>query len=238
MSSYATEFTHEDSDGDVLWVNRCTISDKPMMLLLDEGRSGIELYREDVARLATYLAEVIDKVAPRPGGTPRPVPYGKELERQRLTLDATETIDDLLRRHGISRALLSERAGLDADVVLAGDRSLTLETLADLAFHLGYRLHIGSQPAEGQGAALARLTPQTVTVSPEAFDALTAELDEPPEPSPELVELMNRPRPWATEADTEHLPVDSYSLPGGTAEGHLPAAGAIVRGADGDEPAR
>lgn len=72
MSTYSTEFEHKDSDGDEMWVNRCCNRTHPLMLLVDGGHGGIELFREDVEALAAYLTSVADTVPSRPVPTPTP----------------------------------------------------------------------------------------------------------------------------------------------------------------------
>lgn len=70
MSTYGTEFTHADSDGDELWVNRCQNRTHPLMLYLDSGRVGVEMWRDDVRRLAEYLTGIVDTVPEAPYNGP------------------------------------------------------------------------------------------------------------------------------------------------------------------------
>lgn len=63
MSSYATEFEHTDDDGDFLHVNRCQLDHRPTMVYI--GHAGVEMWREDVARLAEYLTSIVDTVPER-----------------------------------------------------------------------------------------------------------------------------------------------------------------------------
>lgn len=70
MSTYATEFEHTDDAGDELFVNRCVYIDKPAMLHV--GDAGVELWRDDVARFAEYLAGIVDTVPERPSTEPAP----------------------------------------------------------------------------------------------------------------------------------------------------------------------
>lgn len=64
MSTYGTEFEHTDDDGDELYINRCCNEMYPMMLYM--GRKGIEMYRDDVARLHAYLGDVLATIPERP----------------------------------------------------------------------------------------------------------------------------------------------------------------------------
>lgn len=75
--------------------------------------------------------------------------YELALAEERLILEATELIEELLEQQGINRKELADRLGKSKGHVsqlLSGERNLTLKTLADLAFTLNHRLHLAAQP--------------------------------------------------------------------------------------------
>lgn len=74
MSTYGTEFELSDADDDELYINRCCNQRYPLMIFMGGGRYGVELFREDVERLASYLATIVGTVPARPAPTPTPTP--------------------------------------------------------------------------------------------------------------------------------------------------------------------
>jgi transcriptional regulator with XRE-family HTH domain len=75
--------------------------------------------------------------------------YDQMLEQERLILAATELIEELLAKHGLSRKGLADRLGKSKAHVtqlLSGDRNFTLRTLADVTYELGHRVHLEAQP--------------------------------------------------------------------------------------------
>jgi hypothetical protein len=63
MSTYGTEFEHNDNDG--LYVNRCCNEHYPLMVFMAGGRYGVEFYRDDVERLISYLSGIVGTVPER-----------------------------------------------------------------------------------------------------------------------------------------------------------------------------
>jgi hypothetical protein len=70
MSSYGTEFELTDADDDEMYINRCCNENYPLMIFMGGGRYGVEMFREDVERLTTYLASIVDTVPVRPPPAP------------------------------------------------------------------------------------------------------------------------------------------------------------------------
>lgn len=84
-------------------------------------------------------------------GKKRGTPYDQTLEEERLILEATELIEELLDQKDINRKQLADRLGKSKAHVtqlLSGERNLTLRTLAELAYNLSHRLHLAVQPLE------------------------------------------------------------------------------------------
>jgi len=70
------------------------------------------------------------------------------LEQERLILEVTESIANVMEEHGISRAELAKRLGKSPAFVtklLRGDNNFTLRTLSDVFFAMDYgaRLTLG-----------------------------------------------------------------------------------------------
>jgi transcriptional regulator with XRE-family HTH domain len=70
------------------------------------------------------------------------------LEQERLILEVTESIANVMEEHGISRAELAKRLGKTPAFVtklLRGDNNFTLRTLSDMFFAMDYgaRLTLG-----------------------------------------------------------------------------------------------
>jgi transcriptional regulator with XRE-family HTH domain len=88
-----------------------------------------------------------------------PLELDEEAERilaqERLIVEATEVICELLERDGVTRQELAERLGKTkgfVSQVLSGERNMTLRTLSDFAFVLGRRLRV-SPAALGGGSS-------------------------------------------------------------------------------------
>jgi transcriptional regulator with XRE-family HTH domain len=87
--------------------------------------------------------------------------YERLLAEEALILDSTELISELMLAKGLTRAELAKRIGKTRGFVtqvLAGNRNMTLRTLADLAFALDARVKVFAQPLEsvyGQSAGAA-----------------------------------------------------------------------------------
>jgi transcriptional regulator with XRE-family HTH domain len=94
------------------------------------------------------------------------VDYDRLVAQETLLFDAAERVAELINDAGISRTELAERLGKSKGFVtqiLAGDRNMTLRTLADLGHVLGYSFDIVAKPAKrtpttsgGDGAGSAR----------------------------------------------------------------------------------
>ncbi|HWM54307.1 MAG TPA: helix-turn-helix transcriptional regulator [Solirubrobacterales bacterium] len=75
--------------------------------------------------------------------------YERLVEEESLILEATELIEELLELTDLNRKELAERLGRSKGFVtqiLAGDRNMTLRTLADLAFALEHRVKVAALP--------------------------------------------------------------------------------------------
>jgi transcriptional regulator with XRE-family HTH domain len=82
--------------------------------------------------------------------------YERLVAQEALILDATETIVGLLEEQGISRRELATRLGKSKGFVsqlLSGERNMTLRTLADLGYVLGYRFSLSLRNVAEQLAA-------------------------------------------------------------------------------------
>jgi transcriptional regulator with XRE-family HTH domain len=67
----------------------------------------------------------------------------RALEQESLALQATELISRLMDETGVTKAELAHRIGKSRAFVtqlLSGSRNMTMHTLADLAFALGYTI--------------------------------------------------------------------------------------------------
>ena len=71
----------------------------------------------------------------------------KEFERlmaqEDLILEVTESFDDILKTEKVKKSTLAEMMGKTKGFVsqlLNGGRNLTLRTMSDMAFHLGYKV--------------------------------------------------------------------------------------------------
>jgi len=77
--------------------------------------------------------------------------YERLLAEEALILDSTELISELMLGKGLTRAELAKRIGKTRGFVtqvLAGNRNMTLRTLADLAYALDARVKVFTQPVE------------------------------------------------------------------------------------------
>lgn len=75
--------------------------------------------------------------------------YERLVEEESLILEATERITEVMDAEGISKAELARRLDKSrayVTQVLDGSRNMTLRTLSDLAFALGYRIRIEREP--------------------------------------------------------------------------------------------
>jgi transcriptional regulator with XRE-family HTH domain len=75
--------------------------------------------------------------------------YDRLLEEERLILDATELIYELMERESINQKELARRLGKSkgfVSQVLNGSRNMTLRTFADLLGVLGYRAELNARP--------------------------------------------------------------------------------------------
>lgn len=79
-------------------------------------------------------------------GTPE---YDKLMEEERLILDGTELIFELLEKKGLTKSDLARLLGKTrgyVSQVLSGSRNMTLRTLAEMACALDYRIKLGARP--------------------------------------------------------------------------------------------
>lgn len=75
--------------------------------------------------------------------------YQRLVEEETLFFEATELISELLDEEGVTRKEFADRLGRSKGYVtqvLAGDRNMTLKTLADLAFALHHRVELATIP--------------------------------------------------------------------------------------------
>jgi transcriptional regulator with XRE-family HTH domain len=90
------------------------------------------------------------------------IEYERLLAEEALILDSTELISELMHERGLTRAELARLIGKSrafVTQVLAGNRNMTLRTLADLAYALSARVNVVAQPLEsinGQSAGAAK----------------------------------------------------------------------------------
>ena len=72
-----------------------------------------------------------------------------DFEAERLILNATELILELMEHEGLTRSELAERIGKSKGHVsqlLNGERNMTLRTLAEIAHAVGHRIELGTRP--------------------------------------------------------------------------------------------
>lgn len=75
--------------------------------------------------------------------------YAKTYESERLILDTVWELDSILRKKGISRAELARKLKKSRAYVsqlLSGPTNMTLRTVAEVFFELGYRVKITAEP--------------------------------------------------------------------------------------------
>lgn len=75
----------------------------------------------------------------------------RRYEQEHLVLNATEALSEVLDAEGLSSVELARTSGMDlahVAALLGGSRELTLRTLSDLAFALGYRVEISLEPLQ------------------------------------------------------------------------------------------
>ena len=73
-------------------------------------------------------------------------------EQESLATEATELIAGLMKEGDVNKADLARKIGKSKAFVtqlLGGSRNMTMHTLADLAFGLGYRINLEAIPVEG-----------------------------------------------------------------------------------------
>lgn len=71
------------------------------------------------------------------------------LQQERLMLEVTELLTDVMERRGVTRVELARRLGKSkafVTQVLRGRHNMTLRTLGDFAWALGVRLHLKASP--------------------------------------------------------------------------------------------
>jgi transcriptional regulator with XRE-family HTH domain len=74
----------------------------------------------------------------------------REFVREELAFAATELVSELMEKEGISKAELAKRIGKSkayVTQVLSASRNMTMHTLAELAYVLGYRIELRASPA-------------------------------------------------------------------------------------------
>ncbi len=79
------------------------------------------------------------------------------LERELLSLEATEAIAGLMSKGGISKTALAERlqsSKAHVSQLLSGSRNMTLHTLSDLLFALGHKARIDFVPLEPRSVGM------------------------------------------------------------------------------------
>lgn len=79
------------------------------------------------------------------------VPYERLVAQETLLFDAAERVAELISEADISRTELAKRLGKSKGFVtqvLAGDRNMTLRTLADLGYVMGHSFEIVAKPAK------------------------------------------------------------------------------------------
>jgi len=94
-------------------------------------------------------------------------------ERESLAFDATELIARLMAESEVSKAELARRIGKTRSYVtqvLAGSRNLTVYTLADLAFALGYRFELKARVSRRQDECADQTSSKTSQVPHYAMD--------------------------------------------------------------------
>ena len=81
------------------------------------------------------------------------------LEQEALLLGATETISTLMESRNITKAALAKLLGTSKSHItqlLSGNRNMTLITLADILFSLGYKAKLTARPLRESGIAAYR----------------------------------------------------------------------------------
>lgn len=95
--------------------------------------------------------------------------YQQLVEQERLILAATELIYELLDSQKVTKSELAERLDRTKGYVtqlLAGDRNLTLRTLADLAGALGHRIEVSAQPVSNASGSAVQVRHRHIADSP------------------------------------------------------------------------
>jgi transcriptional regulator with XRE-family HTH domain len=94
--------------------------------------------------------------------------YERLVEQETLIFEATEMLSELIEESGENRKELAEKLGRSKGFVtqvLAGDRNMTLRTLADFAFALEHRVKVGATPLTEQGDGGEALDAQGLAVA-------------------------------------------------------------------------
>lgn len=80
--------------------------------------------------------------------------YVRLVEQERLMAEAAELVETLLAKHSVHRIELAQRMGTARSHIthlLSGQRNLTLQTLAEMCFVLGYRVKLTVEPLAPYG---------------------------------------------------------------------------------------
>jgi transcriptional regulator with XRE-family HTH domain len=88
--------------------------------------------------------------------------FDRLVAEERLILEATELISERMETAGVTRAELAERIGTTRSHVtqlLAGNRNMTLRTLADVGFALGFEVRLAAVPVGAPAALPVRAAP-------------------------------------------------------------------------------
>jgi transcriptional regulator with XRE-family HTH domain len=90
------------------------------------------------------------------------------LRQEELILDVTETLWEMFHRAGLTKADLARRLGKSKAFVsqlFAGNRNLTLRTLADVADSLGYRIRVRACKDEASRRGWSTLSEEPMPVA-------------------------------------------------------------------------
>jgi transcriptional regulator with XRE-family HTH domain len=91
----------------------------------------------------------------------------RDFVKQELAFAATELISELMEKEEVSKADLAKRIGKSRAYVtqlLSGARNMTMHTLADLSFALGYVVELHIQPAHQEKECTAYFTASAMPV--------------------------------------------------------------------------
>ena len=111
------------------------------------------------------------------------------LEQESLAIEATELISELMEQRQFRKADLAKQIGKSkafVTQVLSGSRNMTMHTFADLAFALGHRIVVNSEPLESAGTPVL----QSFTFqNPNRRYVLRPQTDEPTPPAGAVIEI-------------------------------------------------